>query len=125
VNVAARMRRSVSTARPSSSRYTREREPGGAPALARASTATAAVRRDSSGWPGLAFTTTGQPAASAAAVSVPATENANGKLDAAKTTTGPIGTRSRRSAGRGAGGQSGRAGSVHWSSGRPEAISCP
>ena len=41
---------------------------------------------------GCAFTTTGQPAAKAEAVSPPAVENANGKLLAPKTTTGPIGT---------------------------------
>ncbi len=44
------------------------------------------------GWLGCAFTTTGLPAASADAVSPPATENASGKLLAANTTTGPRGT---------------------------------
>ena len=46
-----------------------------------------------------ALTTTGQPAASAEAVSPPATENANGKLDAANTATGPMGLTMRRSPG--------------------------
>ena len=40
---------------------------------------------------GCDFTSTGQPAAKAAAVSPPAVENAKGKLLAPKTTTGPIG----------------------------------
>ena len=38
---------------------------------------------------GCDFTITGHPAANAAAVSPPAVENANGKLEAPKTTTGP------------------------------------
>ncbi len=42
-------------------------------------------------WPEWPFITTGQPAAKAEAVSPPAVENANGKLLAAKTATGPIG----------------------------------
>ena len=41
------------------------------------------VAVDSSGWLGLAFSSIGQPAASAEAVSPPATLNANGKLLAA------------------------------------------
>src|SRR5690242_19601278 len=47
---------------------------------------------DVSGWPECAFTTTGQPAASADAVSPPAVENAKGKLLAPNTTIGPSGT---------------------------------
>ena len=54
-----------------------------------------------SGWSGWALTTTGQPAASALAVSPPGTLNANGKLEAAKTATAPSGTFQRRSSGRG------------------------
>src|SRR6185437_1081294 len=46
-----------------------------------------------------ALTPTGQPAASADPVSPPATENANGKLDAANTATGPMGWVTRCSAG--------------------------
>ena len=43
------------------------------------------------GWAPWAFTTTGQPAARAAAVSPPAVEKASGKLDAPNTATGPMG----------------------------------
>jgi len=49
------------------------------------------------------LTITGQPAASADAVSPPQTLNANGKLLAAKTSTGPSGTSTRRRSGRGTG----------------------
>ena len=41
------------------------------------------------GWAGCALASTGQPAASAEAVSPPATENASGKLLAPNTATGP------------------------------------
>ena len=50
-----------------------------------------------------ALTTTGQPAASADAVSPPATENASGKLLAPNTATGPSGTARWRMSGRGNG----------------------
>jgi hypothetical protein len=53
------------------------------------------------GCDGCAFTTTGQPAASAEAVSPPGTENASGKLLAPNTATGPSGTSIRRTSGRG------------------------
>jgi hypothetical protein len=43
------------------------------------------------GWAECPLTTTGQPAASAAAVSPPAVEKASGKFEAPKTATGPIG----------------------------------
>ena len=56
------------------------------------------------GWP---LTTTGQPAASAEAVSPPATENASGKLLAPNTATGPTGTERCRRSGRGSGVRSG------------------
>ena len=56
------------------------------------------------GWP---LTITGQPAASAEAVSPPAVENASGKLEAPKTATGPSGTSMRRTSGRGIGFASG------------------
>ena len=55
---------------------------------------------------------TGQPAASAAAVSPPATENASGKLLAPNTTTGPNGTLRCRRSERGRGLRSGSAGSI-------------
>jgi galactonate dehydratase len=50
-----------------------------------------ASSREVSGWAECALTM-GQPAASADAVSPPATPNGSGKLDAAKTATGPSGT---------------------------------
>ncbi len=93
VNVAARIRGSRSMASPASSPSTSWSVPSGSPAATSAADAASATRRDSSGWPGCAFTTTGQPTASADAVSPPATENANGKFDAAKFRTGPTGTR--------------------------------
>ena len=55
-----------------------------------------AVSTEVPGCPSCALTTTGHPAASAEAVSPPATENANGKLDAANTATGPTGWLIRR-----------------------------
>src|SRR5215217_2464795 len=71
------------------------------------------------GCAGCPFTTTGQPAASAEAVSPPATEKASGKLLAPKTATGPRAMlRSRRSA-RGKGLRSGKAGSMRRSSHSP------
>ena len=60
-----------------------------------------ATARESSGCPGCTFTMTGLPAAIADAVSPPATENAKGKLEAAKTATGPSGTSMRRRSGMG------------------------
>ena len=59
------------------------------------------------GWP---LTTTGQPAASADAVSPPAVQKASGKLLAPNTATGPIGTSMRRTSGRGTGVASGSRG---------------
>ena len=52
---------------------------------------------------GCDFTMTGHPAASAAAVSPPAVEYANGKLLAPNTTTGPNGIFILRKSGFGAG----------------------
>ena len=60
-----------------------------------------AVRSDSFRWPEWALTITEQPTARADAVSPPATENANGKLEAEKTATGPMGRRMRRRSGLG------------------------
>src|SRR5262245_2226203 len=76
-------------------------EPAGAPAPDNAALTISPVRTDSAGCPECAFRITGQPAASADAVSPPATLNANGKLLAANTTTGPSGTSIRRRSGRG------------------------
>ena len=53
------------------------------------------------------MTTTGHPAASADAVSPPATENASGKLLAPNTATGPIAVLRMRMSDRGAGCRSG------------------
>ena len=64
------------------------------------------------GWASWALTTTGQPAASAEAVSPPATEKASGKLLAPKTATGPSGMERWRMSGRGNGVRSGSAGSM-------------
>ena len=67
-------------------------------------TAFTTARATSSEVPGCAecaFSTTGQPAAKAEAVSPPATENANGKLLAANTATGPTPIRRNRMSGRG------------------------
>ena len=76
---------------------------------------------DVPGWAECAFTTTGQPAASADAVSPPATENASGKLLAPNTATGPSAIcRSRRSE-RGSGLRSGMAGSIRARASRPRA----
>ena len=58
-----------------------------------------AVATEVCGCDSCALTTTGQPAASAEAVSPPATENAKGKFDAANTATGPTGRTIRRSPG--------------------------
>ena len=57
-------------------------------------------------WP---LTITGQPAASAAAVSPPAVEKASGKLEAPNTATGPIGRWIIMRSGRGIGSRSGSA----------------
>ncbi len=77
-----------------------ERErPGGRPI---APTASVMIRAHSSDVPGATddpSRSTGHPAASADAVSPPGTLNANGKLLAPKTATGPIGTSIRRRSG--------------------------
>ena len=75
-------------------------------AAARSSCATSSPVPGCDGWP---LTTTGQPAASAEAVSPPAVLNASGKLLAPNTATGPIGTSMRRMSGRGIGVASGSA----------------
>ena len=78
-----------------------------------------AASSDVAGCAGWAFTTTGQPAASAEAVSPPATEKANGKLLAANTATGPIGISIRRRSGFGSGLRSGAARSMRASTHEP------
>src|ERR1700742_4539417 len=88
-----------SSVRPAWTPWTRPNVPAGAPAAASAPVTISAVRSEVTGWSSCAFTTTGQPAARAEAVSPPATENANGKLDAANTATGPTGRLIRRRSG--------------------------
>ena len=70
-----------------------EKTPAGSPLAATARVTAAATISEVPGWASCALTTTGQPAASAEAVSPPATEKASGKLLAANTATGPTGTR--------------------------------
>ena len=75
--------------------------PSGKRVAASASRITPATRCDVSGCAGCARSTTGQPTASAEAVSPPATENASGKLLAANTAAGPRATSCERTSGRG------------------------
>jgi hypothetical protein len=78
-----------------------------------------ATNSDVPGCAGCAFTTIGQRAASADAVSPPATEKASGKLLAPKTATGPKGTSIRRRSGFGTGFRSGSAWSIEASTQEP------
>jgi hypothetical protein len=83
-------------------RALQERERAGRePEAATARSIGAATSADVPAFDGCAFATTGQPAASADAVSPPATPNASGKFDAPNTATGPSGTIVRRRSGRG------------------------
>ncbi len=91
VNPAAAMAGCCSSRTPAGTPYTTANVPGGAPTPASASATICPVSTEVRGCPSCALTTTGQPAASADAVSPPATENANGKFDAANTATGPTG----------------------------------
>src|SRR4029078_13198129 len=102
VNRTAAMAGWVTSDRPASSPYTTANVPPATPCWASAAAMTSPHRADRPGWRGWALTTTGQPAASALAVSPPATENANGKLLAAKTAIGTRGTIMRRQHGTGA-----------------------
>ena len=72
---------------------TRVSTSSGKPAEAAPRRIAAATISEVRGWPEWALTTTGQPAASALAVSPPGTLKASGKLLAEKTATGPTGTR--------------------------------
>src|SRR5690606_27212608 len=86
-----------------------EKNPVGKRAVSMAWLMARATISEVAGCPGCAFTTTVQPAAHAEAESPPATQNANGKLLALKTATGPIGNNIRRMSGLGAGWRSGSA----------------
>ena len=101
VNPAARTRGSRSASTPGWSPKTMPNTPGGSPASATAWRASSPSSADRPGCEGCALTSTGQPLASAEAVSPPSTLNANGKLLAPKISTGPSGSSQRRSAGRG------------------------
>src|SRR5499426_1426283 len=96
VNPAAAIAGCLSSRTPAPTPNTTAKVPAGAPAPASAPATIRAVSSDVRGWPSWALTTTGQPAARADAVSFPATENANGKFDAANTATGPMGRFTRR-----------------------------
>ncbi|GIV57732.1 MAG: hypothetical protein KatS3mg042_0645 [Rhodothermaceae bacterium] len=89
--------------------WRREKVPGGKPVAATARSMARPTSSEVPGCAGWALHTTGQPAASAEAVSPPATEKARGKLLAPKTTTGPRGTSIRRTSGFGTGRRSGSA----------------
>src|SRR5271157_5188127 len=99
VNPAAATAGCWSSLSPACTPWIRPNVPAGAPAEASAPAAISAVRSEVTGCPSCALTTTGQPAASAEEVSPPATENANGKFDAANTATGPTGRLIRRRSG--------------------------
>ncbi len=101
VNPTARIWGAATSAAPAARPWTRPIVPSGAPACDAAAARISATSADVAGCEPWAFTTTGQPAASAAAVSPPGTEKARGKLLAPNTATGPSGTSIRRRSGRG------------------------
>ncbi len=70
-----------------------EKTPSGIPVSSTARPTTRATSSAVPRWAWCALTITGQPAASAEAVSPPAVEKASGKLPAPKTTTGPTAMR--------------------------------
>src|SRR5690349_7983044 len=93
VKPTALIRGSVTSATPSSGPdpNSSEKVPAGSPVSATASVMARPINSEVPGWASWALTTTGHPAASAEAVSPPATENASGKLLAPNTATGPRG----------------------------------
>lgn len=101
VNPTARIAGCATRAAPAARPYTMPNVPAGAPTAAKAFDMISKQSRAVAGWALCAFTTTGQPAASADAVSPPGTEKASGKLLAPNTATGPSGTSIRRRSGRG------------------------
>ena len=98
---------------------TRENVPASIPQASTARLMASPTSCDVPGCAGCALTTTGQPAASADAISPPATEKASGKLLAPKTPTGPNGRSICRRSGRGSGCRSGRAVSIRASTQEP------
>ena len=94
VKPTALMRGSATSAAPTSAPApnSSENTPSCRPHAATAACMARPTSSDVPGWAECPFTTTGQPAASAEAVSPPATEKASGKLLAPNTTTGPSGT---------------------------------
>ena len=99
-----------------------EKTPSGIPVFVAAFTMAEPTIALVPGWARWAFTITEFPPAKAEAVSPPAVENAKGKLLAAKTTTGPNGTRIRRISGLGTGSLSGWAVSMVASNQEPFSI---
>ncbi len=82
VKPAAVTRGCLISSMPASKPCTRPTTPSAMPCSAAARRSSFATSSDRAGWSGWALTTTGQPAASALAVSPPATEKAKGKLEA-------------------------------------------
>ena len=101
VNAIAAVSGCSTRANPESKSSTREINPAGAPTLRAAATIISPTIRETRGCPGLTLMTTAHPAASAAAVSPPATPNANGKLLAPNTPTTPSDVVFKRRSGRG------------------------
>ncbi len=101
-----------------------ENTPAGTPVFFAASLMAPATSSPVPGCARCAFTTTGQPTASAEAVSPPAVEKASGKLLEPNTTTGPSGNSMRRRSGRGAGCRSGSAVSMRASTQEPSRTTC-
>ena len=83
VNPAALTSGCLISSTPASKPWTTVTTSSGRPARAAARRSTEAASSEVAGWSGWALTTTGQPAASALAVSPPGTEKASGKLLAA------------------------------------------
>ena len=98
VNPAAATAGCWSSLSPACTPWTRPNVPAGAPADASAPATISAVTSEVTGCPSCAFTTTGRPRERRGGVP-PATENANGKFEAANTATGPTGRLIRRRSG--------------------------
>ena len=96
-----------------------EKAPSGSPHSRTLSRTACPTSSPVPGWAAWHLTMTGFPAANADAVSPPATENANGKLLAPNTTTGPSGRKRERTSGLGSGLRSGSARSIRAASHEP------